>query len=62
VAQTARYTNRNSDGNLYVRYLNWRGDRWNWNCNWLDSDWNGSNPAVDKTNYSKIPRGIAGDF
>jgi hypothetical protein len=38
--------NRNSDGNLYVRYLNWDGDRWNWNYNWLDNDWNDDNPAA----------------
>ncbi len=38
--------NRNSDGNLYVRYLYWNGDRWDWNNNWLDNDWNGNNPAA----------------
>ena len=35
--------NRNSDGNLYVRYLYWNGNRWNWNYNWLDNDWNDHN-------------------
>jgi hypothetical protein len=38
--------NRNSDGNLYVRYLNWNGGRWNRNYNWLDNDWNADNPAM----------------
>ena len=38
--------NRNSDGNLYVRYLYWNGDRWNWNDNWLDNDWNDDNPVA----------------
>ena len=38
--------NRNSDGNLYVRYLYWNGDRWNWNYNWLDNDFNDNNPAA----------------
>ena len=38
--------NRNSDGNLYVRYLYWNGDRWNWNYNWLDNDWNADNPSA----------------
>jgi len=38
--------NRDSNGNLYVRYLNWNGDAWNWNYNWLDNDWNDDNPAA----------------
>ena len=38
--------NRNSDGNLYVRYLYWNDGRWNWNYNWLDNDFNGNNPAA----------------
>ncbi|AKM84665.1 MAG: hypothetical protein VE98_C0001G0208 [candidate division Kazan bacterium GW2011_GWA1_50_15] len=38
--------NRNSDGNLNVRYLNWNDGRWNWNYNWLDNDWNSNNPAA----------------
>lgn len=38
--------NRNSDDNLYVRYLYWNDGRWNWNYNWLDNDWNGNNPAA----------------
>ena len=38
--------NRNADGNLVVRYLNWYGNRWDWNYNWLDNDWNDNNPAA----------------
>ena len=38
--------NRNSDGNLYVRYLNWNGSQWNWSNNWLSNDFNGNNPAA----------------
>ena len=38
--------NRDTDGNLYVRYLYWNGTRWNWNYNWLDNDWNDNNPAL----------------
>ena len=38
--------NRNSDDNLYVRYLYWNDGRWNWGNNWLDNDWNGNNPAA----------------
>lgn len=37
---------RNADGNLYVRYLNWNGDRWDWSNNWLDNDWNDNNPCA----------------
>ncbi|MCC6934803.1 MAG: hypothetical protein IT406_03910 [Candidatus Yanofskybacteria bacterium] len=46
MARTARSTHRNSNDNLYVRYLYWNGSRWNWNYNWLDNDFNGNNPAV----------------
>jgi hypothetical protein len=46
VAWEASHTIRNSDGNLYVRYLNWDGKQWNWNYNWLDNDFNGNNPAA----------------
>jgi len=31
---------------LYVRYLYWNDDRWNWNYNWLDNDFNDNNPAA----------------
>lgn len=37
---------RNSDDNLYVRYLYWNDDKWNWNYNWLDNDFDDQNPAV----------------
>jgi hypothetical protein len=37
---------RDVGGNLYVRYLYWRGDHWDWNFDWLGNDWNVSNPAV----------------
>ena len=46
MARAARYINRNSDGNLYARYLNWNGDKWSWNYNWLDNDFNDNNPAA----------------
>lgn len=42
----ATQTFRNFDGNLYVRYLNWNGSKWNWNCNWLDNNFNSDNPAA----------------
>lgn len=38
--------NRNPNGNLYVRYLYWNGDRWNSNFNWLDNNFNSNNPAA----------------
>ena len=37
---------RSSDDYLYVRYLYWHGDRWNWDLDWLDNDWYLSNPAA----------------
>lgn len=43
---------RNADGNLYVRYLNWNGDRWDWNYNWLDNDWNESNPSAVSATFN----------
>ena len=46
VARTASHTNRNSNGNLYVRCLYWDDGRWNWSNNWLDNDFNGINPAL----------------
>jgi hypothetical protein len=50
-------TFRNRDGNLYVRYLYWNGDRWNWSNNWLDNDWNGNNPvALRATLFAFSPR------
>lgn len=42
----AQRMHRNSDGNLYVRYLYWNDDQWNWSYNWLDNDWNADNPAA----------------
>jgi len=46
VERKAPHAHRNRDGNLYVRYLYWNGDRWDWNDNWLDNDWNSDNPAA----------------
>ncbi len=46
VAQTAHSTYRNSNDDLYVRYLYWDDSAWNWNCNWLVSSFNSYNPAV----------------
>lgn len=37
---------RNSDGNLYVPYLNWNGDAWVVNFNRLDNDWNDNDRLV----------------
>ncbi len=46
VVRMAPYTNRNRNGNLYVRYLYWNDDRWNWSNNWLENDWNSDNSAA----------------
>ena len=52
VAQAIFYTkNRDSDDNLYVRYLYFNDGAWNRNYNWLDNDWNGTNPAALLANY-----------
>lgn len=40
------YANRDSDDNLYVRYLYFNDGEWNSNHNWLDNDWNDNNPAA----------------
>ena len=37
---------RSSDGDLYVRYLDWFGSKWNWDYDWLDNDFNSGNPAA----------------
>jgi hypothetical protein len=35
-----------SVGYLYVRCLDWNGSKWDWDCSWLDSDFNSDNPAA----------------
>lgn len=63
VAWTASHTNRNRDGNLYVRYLYWNDSRWNWSNNWLDNDWNGNNPAaVLATLFASHPATSGAEF
>ena len=37
---------RHSDGSLYVRYLYWNGDRWDWSYSWLGNDWDSDYPAL----------------
>ncbi len=63
VARMASRTYRNRDGNLYVRYLYWNDDRWNWSYNWLDNDWNGNNPAaVRATLFASHPANCGVEF
>lgn len=59
----AHATHRNSNDNLYVRYLYWDGRRWNWNYNynWLDNEWNSNNPAA-VANIFISPSGFRGSF
>ena len=45
------YANRDSDGNLYVRFLYFNDGAWNRNYNWLDNDWNDNNPAALLATY-----------
>ena len=37
---------RRSDGILCVRFLNWRGERWNWVYFWLGRSFDSSSPAA----------------
>jgi hypothetical protein len=37
---------RDSDGDLYVRYLCWLVGRWRWGAAWLDDGWYGARPAA----------------
>lgn len=37
---------RHSSGRLYVRYLRWRGDEWDWGFDWLGLHWDDNNPAL----------------
>ena len=37
---------RNAGGFLYVRYLYWDGDRWDWYYCWLDNDWGSDCPSA----------------
>lgn len=53
--------NRNPDGNLYVRYLHWNGDEWDWNDNWLDNQWDDDNPAVLRNYFHFSPENL-GEF
>lgn len=53
---------RNSNGNLYVRYLYWNDDRWNWNNNWLDNNFNDNNPAALSCNCPHFSPYFLGEF
>ena len=37
---------RYSDGFIIVRYLRWRGDRWDWHYYWLGHDFDSDDPAA----------------
>jgi len=41
---------RNLDSNRNVPYLNWNGDRWILNFNWLDNDFNSNDRLVRPRN------------
>ena len=38
--------NRNSNGNLYVRYLYWLDSRWGWVSRWLGDGFGDGGPAA----------------
>ena len=53
----ASYVYRNSNDDLYVRYLYWNDGAWNWNYNYLDNDWNDQNPsAILATLFISLPQ------
>lgn len=37
---------RDSDGNLYVRCLDWDHEEWSWRFGWLDGPWDDDYPAL----------------
>ena len=45
---------QNRDGNRNVPYLNWNGDQWILNFNWLENDWNSNDRLVSPRN-SLVP-------
>jgi hypothetical protein len=54
---------RDSNGNLYVRYLYWNDGKWNWNYNWLDNKWDDQNlAAVSASPFIAPPRFPQGSF
>ncbi len=57
MARAVSRADRNSDGNLCVRYLYWNDGRWDWNYNWLDNDWNADNPAAVLASLFMTPSG-----
>jgi len=46
---------QDSDGNRQVPYLNWNGDRWYLNWNWLENDFNQNFRLVRLCNYLYSP-------
>lgn len=42
---------RDADGNLLVPSLSRDGDGWYWDCDWLDNDWFGYEPAASLANF-----------
>jgi len=53
---------RNSNGNLYVRYLYFNNGKWQTNYNWLDNNWNINNPAAVSETFFISPSIIWGSF
>ncbi len=56
VALIIFHTYRNSDDNLYVRYLYFNEGHWKQDNNWLDNDFDGNNSAcVSATLVISLP-------
>jgi len=54
---------RDPNGNRYVPCLYRNERRWNWNANWLENDWNRSNPsAVQASHFISPPTSFREEF
>lgn len=45
---------RHPDSRLFVRYLYWNDNRWNWSCTWLAHVWCERSSAALRTGESKL--------
>lgn len=46
---------RHPDDSENVAYVNWNGDRWVQNWNWLGDDWNGNVRVLRRKSFSSSP-------
>ena len=53
---------RSPNGNRYVLYLYRNDGQWNWNYNWLDNDWDASEPSASRATLFISPFTHEGSF